>query len=340
MAPTRRDAGRLADGTPVEEIAISAPGLSARVLTFGATLASLVLDTPSGPREVLLGFDRLEDWVAHGAYFGCIAGRCANRIAGGRFELDGRAYELPRNDGGRHHLHGGTLGFGRRVWRVADADGRSATLALTSPDGEEGYPGTVEATCRYTVDESRRLVIELTATTDAPTLVNLAGHGYFALDDGPDVLDHRLTIAAEAHTPADAELIPTGEIRPVAGTRFDFRTERPVRNGPGEAHAGYDDNFVLATAPSAEPRFAARLRSARSGVALDLHTTEPGLQVYDGGFLPVAPPLRGGRPGVRHGGICLEPQRFPDAVHYAGFPGSVLRPGEVYRQRTEYRFTV
>lgn len=337
---TIREAGRLPDGTLVDEVSLDAPGLTARVLTYGATLADLILETPAGPRSVVLGFDRLEDWAAQDAYLGCIAGRCANRIAGGLFELDGREYILARNDGGRHHLHGGTRGFNKRVWTIEALDERAVVLALTSPDGEEGYPGAVEARCRYSIEDERTLAIELSATTDASTLVNMAAHSYFAFDDNPDILRHMLNIAADHHTVADAELIPTGEIRPVAGGRFDFRTARPVRNAPGEAHVGYDDNFVLAPAPRAEPVFAARLESPVTGIAMDLWTTEPGLQVYDGGFMPVPQPLRGGRPGVRYGGICLEPQRFPDAIHHPGFAGSVLRPGETYRQRTEYRFSV
>lgn len=335
---TTQPTGVFADGGEVEAVDIAGDGLSARIVSFGASLADLVVETAAGPRHVLLGFDRVEDLVAQRAYMGCIAGRCANRIRDGRFSLDGRAYRLSTNDG-PHHLHGGAVGFGRRRWTVEAADGRSVTLAIVSPDGEEGYPGRVEARCRYAIEAGRRLVIELTATTDAPTLVNLAAHGYFALDDESTVLGHTLEVAADRYTPAGADVVPTGVIEPVAGTRFDFRAARPIRNAPGEDHQPYDTNFVIADAPAPGPRFVARVASPVSGVAMEVHTTEPGLQVYDGGFLPVPQPLGRGRPAVRFGGLCLEPQRFPDAINNPGFAGAVLRPGAVYRQVTEYRFS-
>ncbi|BBE73295.1 aldose epimerase family protein [Oharaeibacter diazotrophicus] len=328
--------GVVHDGREIETVALAGGGLSATVLTLGATLADLVVETAQGPRRLLLGFDRVERFVTQAAYLGAIAGRCANRIRAGRCTIDGRAVALSINDG-PNHLHGGTIGFGKRVWRIADATADAVELSLVSPDGEEGYPGRVEARCRYTLGGDGTLTIALAATTDAPTLVNLAAHGYFALDDGPTVLDHRLVVAADRYTPAGDDLLPTGEILPVAGTRFDFRAERAVRNGPDGAHVPYDTNLVLADAPSATPRFAARLSSPASGVALELSTTEPGLQVYDGGFLPVPEPLAGGRPGVRFGGICLEPQRFPDAVNHPNFAGALLRPGETCRQTTVYR---
>ncbi len=330
--------GVFVDGREMEAVTIHGGGLTARVVTFGASLARLTVATPAGPREVLLGFDRDEDLVAQRAYINCIAGRCANRIRDGRFTLDGTAYQLATDDG-PHHLHGGMVGFGRRLWTVESADDRSVTLAIVSEDGEEGYPGRVEARSRYAVSDDRRLTIELTAITDAPTLVNLAAHGYFALDDEPTVLGHRMRIAADRYTPAGPDVVPTGEIAPVEGTVFDFRAERVIRNAADDdGHQPYDTNFVLADAPSAKPRFAARVTSPVTGLALEVWTTEPGLQVYDGGFLPVPQPLRGGRPGLRFGGLCLEPQRFPDAINHPHFAGAVLRPGETYAQTTEYRF--
>lgn len=332
-----RATGVTAGGREIEAVDIAGPGLRARVLTLGATLDDLVVETPAGPRPVLLGFERVEDVVAQTAHMGSIAGRCANRIRHGRFDLDGRSHALTPNDGG-HHLHGGAVGFGKRVWSIAQASDDAVTLDLVSPDGEEGYPGRVTARCRYQVAGERRLAITLTATTDAPTLVNLAPHGYFVLDDGPTVLDHRLQVFAERYTPVDGGLIPTGEILPVAGTRFDFRGERALRNGPDGAHVSYDTNFAVGEAPLAAPRPVARVVGPQSGLALTVLSTEPGLQVYDGGFLPVPQRLRGGRPGVRFGGLCLEPQRFPDAINHPGFPGAVLRPGETYRHVTEYVF--
>lgn len=331
--------GRMDDGSVVEAITIAADGIEAKILTFGATLADLVVATPDGPRSVILGFDALDGYLAHGGYFGAIAGRCANRIAGGRFSLDGQEYQLDLNEAGRTHLHGGSDGFFRRNWTIVDNNESSVLLGLTSPDGDQGYPGKVIVTCRYSVDAGR-LSIALGARTDAPTLVNLAAHAYFNLDGSGSILDHRLKIAAEAYTPVDAASIPTGEVLAVDGSDFDFRDLRAIRNGSDGDHRPYDHNFVLAMQAAPEPWHAARLEGPRSGIRLDLWTTEPGLQFYDGAFLPVAPPLRGGIAPLRHGALCLEPQRFPDAIHHPHFPSAVLRPDEVYSQVTEYRFSM
>lgn len=331
--------GTMPDGSTVEAITIAANGIEAKVLTVGATLADLIVSTPTGPRSIVLGFNDLDAYLAHGGYFGAIAGRCANRIAGGRFLLDGQEYQLDLNEGGRTHLHGGANGFFRRNWTVIDASETSVLLGLTSPDGDQGYPGKVAITCRYSVDAGQ-LRIALGASTDAPTMVNLATHAYFNLDGTGSILDHRLKIAAEAYTPVDTQSIPTGEVLAVDATRFDFREMRPVRNAPDGEHRPYDHNFVLAMQPAPEPWHAARLEGPHSGIRLDLWTTEPGLQFYDGVHLPVAQPLRGGIEPVRHGALCLEPQRFPDAIHHPHFPSAVLRPGEVYSQVTEYRFSM
>lgn len=327
--------GRLDDGRPVDVITLSAGPLTARVLSYGAILADLVLATAERERSLVLGYDGLDAYVAQDAYLGAVAGRCANRIRDGRFELDGAVRRLARNDGGRHHLHGGDTGFDKRLWTIAEAAPDAVTLTRVSPDGEEGYPGTIEVRCRYALDPSG-LTITLSATTDAPTLVNLATHAYFALDDDPTILDHHLEVPADRWTPVDGDLIPTGELAPVAGTPFDFRRLRPIRD-PGRSEPFlYDHNLVLSDAPAAAPRQVARLLSPKSGVSLAIASTEPGLQVYTGNFLPPKAPLRGGRPMVRHGGICLEPQRFPDAIHHPRFAGAVLRPGETYRQVTRY----
>lgn len=326
--------GTLSDGGRADEILLSGGGLEVRVLTYGATIRDLLVTTAGGPRSVVLGMDSLGGYAAQTAYFGCVAGRCANRIAGGRFELGGRQYQLDLNEAGRTHLHGGSLGFSRRLWTVEDASAEAVTLSLVSPDGEMGYPGTVRATCRYAIAGDGRLSITLEAETDAPTLVNLATHSYFTLDDEPTILDHLLEIPADHYTPVDGLAIPTGEIAPVGGTRFDFRRARPVAR-PSESLI--DHNLALYDAPSPELRPMARLASERTGLSLAIHSTEPGLQVYDGQFLTPDLALSHGRRAVRHAGICLEPQRFPDAIHHPAFPGSVLVPGERYRQVTEYR---
>lgn len=328
--------GHLAGGQTVHAIDIGGPALNARILTYGATLADLAIPTGQGPHSVVLGFDRLEDYLAQTAYVGAIAGRCANRIAGGRFTLDGVDHQLSLNENSRTHLHGGVEGFSRKLWSIADAGPSSVTLTLVSPHDEEGYPGEMRTICRYSI-EGQTLTLELIAETDRPTLVNLASHAYFNLDGSDTILDHRLTIPASAYTPVDGDLIPSGEIVPVAGTDFDFTTPRPIRSG--NPHTGYDHNFVLSMSPATTPRPAARLEGPQSGIEMEIWTTEPGLQFYDGNFLPLPQPLRGGRQSQRFGGLCLEPQRFPDAIHHPHFAGSVLRPGEIYRQVTQYVFS-
>jgi len=322
----------------LEAIRIGAGGLSTGVIPFGATLAGLTVPGRDGPVNVVLGFRDIRSYRTHGAFFGAIVGRCANRIAGGRARIGGRNFQLDLNENGRTHLHGGSAGFFARDWTVERRTPDSILLSLVSPDGDQGYPGEVRASCRYRV-EPRRLVVELEARTDRETLVNLAAHPYFNLDGGGSVLGHRLRIAADAFTPVDADNIPTGEIRAVSGSRLDFRELRPIRR-EGEPCEGHDHNFMLAERPRTAPAFAARLEAASSGIAMEMWTTEPGLQFYDGGGLPVREELRGGVRSLRFGGLCLEPQRFPDAVNHPHFPGAVLKPGECYRQVTEYRFPV
>ncbi len=326
--------GRLAGGQEVLEISLFGGGLAVDVLSYGAVLRDIRLATADGSRSVVLGYSRLADYVAHSPYFGALVGRCANRIAGGRFELDGRTITLDRNEAGRTHLHGGSGGFSSRVWDVVDIEPDAVTLALVSADGDQGYPGTVAVRCRYAVIGAGRLAIELSATTDAPTIVNLAAHSYFDLDRADSILDHRLLLPADAVTQVDAALIPTGVIAPVHGTPLDFRASRPIRSAGG----ALDLNYVLAMAPVASPRLVARLEGPRSGLALEVHSTEPGLQVYDGNAMNGPVPLADGRSVRQNGGVCLEPQRFPDAVHHPHFPSVVLRPGETYRQRSEYHF--
>ena len=313
--------------------------LSASVLAYGATLADLVVPTRFGRTSVVLGFDSLESYQRHGAFFGAIVGRCANRIAGGKVTLGGKDYQLDLNEKGQTHLHGGAGGFFALVWQVERHDEASVLLSLVSPDGDQGYPGEVRATCKYTLGPDR-LAIELQAETDHETLVNMAAHPYFNLNGGGTALDHRLMIPAQAYTPVDDASIPTGEIRPVADTGFDFRTLRPIRNEVNGLHGGYDHNFVLAMTPLDKPRLAARLEGEKLGAAMEVWSTEPGLQLYDGRSLPVDEPLRGDVAPERFGAVCLEPQRFPDAIHHPGFAGAVLRPGEVYSQVTEFRFSL
>jgi aldose 1-epimerase len=283
----------------------------------------------------VLGFRSCDEYLKHRLYMGCVVGRFANRIAEGRFSLDGTAYQLTRNENGINHLHGGVDGFSRRVWSIDAVNERAVDLVLVSPDGEEGYPGTVTARCRYSIEDGRTLRIALSAVTDAPTIVNLATHSYFNLDGADNILRHRLQIDADTYLPADSAGIPTGELRPVDGTPFDFRAMRDVRP-PDAPPQRYDNTYVLA--PSAGGiRRAARLESPAT--AMEIWSTEPGIQFFDGGTMRPVP----GRDGVMYraySGLCLEPQRFPDSPNQHGFTDCTLRPGETYRQTTEYRFEV
>lgn len=333
----RETAFTIADGTPVELITLSAGGYQTKILALGASIVDLIVPVAGRPRSVVLGLAGLAGYVEQGRHMGAVAGRCANRIADGRFTLDGKSHQLPLNERGATHLHGGHMGFGRRVWTVEAATDTRVELSIVSPDGEEGYPGTVRARCIYALDAAGTLKITLSATTDAPTLVNLATHSYFNLAGSPTILDHMLTIPAEHVTPVDARLIPTGELAPVAGTGFDFRA--PARIGEQRARTpnGFDHNFAVAMAASAEPKRVARLASPSNDLAMEIWSTEPGVQFYDGQYLPDGEAFRGRR-SAKHAGCCLEPQRFPDGINHPGFPNTVLRPGEIYHQMTEYLF--
>ncbi|MDY0882742.1 aldose epimerase family protein [Dongia soli] len=329
-----RKFGTLPDGTRIQEIDIQADGISASIISWGAVIQKLVLD---GSHSVVLGFNCLEHYLAHSPYFGALVGRCANRIAHGRFDLDGVTYQLSLNEGGRTHLHGGLQGFAHQAWQIDEMATDMVSLRLRSPDGAEGYPGQVEVTCRYQLAD-RRLVITLEGRTDRPTILNLAGHSYFNLEGTGDTLGHLLEIPASYYTPADERLIPTGEIATVENTPLDFRKERPVLHSTASGRFAYDHNFVIGRAPSAEPRLAARLTGPATGICLEVWSTEPGLQFYDAGKLNVPVPGLNGEIYGPNAGLCLEAQRFPDAINQPNFGNVILRPGETYRQVTEYRF--
>lgn len=343
---TRTLFGTLADGTPIHEVVLrSAAGAEARIIEWGAVLRDLVVPHAGSRQRVVLGFPRLEDYPDHSPHAGAIAGRYANRIAGGRFTLDGKAYQMPLNQAGRHTLHGGPDGFSKRPWTFVHHDDTSATLALVSPDGDAGLPGTVNVFCRYSL-VGLTLRIELGAATDAPTVINLAHHSYFKLDDGADILDHELELRANLLTPVDDDLIPDGSLVPVAGTPYDFRKLRPIRlAGPDGTLFRYDINFMLrrdrsepSVAAGLEIAHAATLRSPRSGLAMQVWTTEPALQVYDGAKVETAVPGLDGKPYGANAGLALEPQHVPDSPNLPHFPSTVLRPGELYRQVSEFRF--
>ena len=323
-------------GETVHRIRISGDGLDARVMTWGAVVQDLRLDGHAPP--LVLGFADFSDYPAHSPYFGAIAGRTANRIAEGRFTLDGRDFQLDRNFLGRHNLHGGAKGFGKRVWTFADHGADFVTLELTSADGDMGYPGRLTARCTYRL-AGGALSVTLEAEAEAPTLCNLAQHSYFNLDDGGagTILHHRLRIAADSFLPVDDGMIPTGEIRPVAGTDHDFRAARPIAREAAGIQVLYDHNFCLSPARTAL-RPVASVCAARSGLRMDVATTEPGMQFYAGHKLS---PGVAGLDGIRYApwsGLCLEAQVWPDAPNHPGFPSMELRPGDTCRQQTDYRF--
>lgn len=336
------------DREPIHEATIgSRAGMQAQIITWGAVVRDLRARLPGGKQQrFVLGLNTLEDYLQHSPHFGCVVGRFANRIAHGRFVLNGETSQLPLNDNGRHSLHGGGAGFGRRVWHLAACDDTSATLTLVSPDGDNGYPGMVTVTCTYRMLEPATLRMELTATCDLPTPLNLSQHSYFNLDSSPDILDHTLQVAADFYTPTDGDDIPTGEIRSVQGTPNDFRQPRAVRrlDNAGQ-RIRYDLNFALRRAEQQVAGVggqsiarAATLASSKNGVALEVWTTEPGLQLYDGYKLKLPAPGLDGSHYRANAGLCLEAQRFPDSPNHPHFPDAVLRPGTIYRQLTEFRF--
>ncbi len=328
--------GEIGEAAVVEVAIASKAGASAKILNWGAVLRDLVVPSAHGPQRVTLGLNSIEDYLAYSPSFGAVPGRFANRIANGRFGLDGTVYEVERKAGEKHTLHGGSNGFGRKIWKLGSHDSGSVTLVHESPDGEAGFPGALTATCVYRLLEPAILRVELSARCDRPTIVNLTQHAYFNLDGSSDVRDHELTLVGDFYTPTDAELIPTGEIRSVAGTPFDFRQARPIRNAAGQ---DYDTNFVASHMPD-ETGLApiAKLRSPRNGLTLELHSTEPGVQVYDAAKLACpAPGLDGAHYGP-YAGLCLEPQAFPDSPNRRHFSPCVLRPESEYRHVSEFRF--
>lgn len=349
----RAPAGTLADGTAIEAITLTAAnGAAARILSYGATLQSLIAPDRDGRlADVLLGYDDLAGYVDHPNYFGVTVGRYANRIAGGSFVLDGTRHQIPRNDG-PNVLHGGDRGFDRVAWQVVSvADGASATVVLAhrSPDGDAGFPGELDATVTYSLDCDGALTIAFEARTSKPTVVNMTNHAIFNLagEGAPmGATGHSLTVAAGAYTPVDATLIPTGERRAVAGGAFDFRTPRVIADGIRDGRdeqirhgRGYDHNFVLDKGLTAEPGFAARLEDPQSGRMLDVFTTEPGLQVYTGNFLDGTYLGKEGHLYRMGDGIALEPQKFPDSPNRSDFLSARVDPDTPYRHVMVYRLS-
>ena len=350
----RAPAGTLPDGTVIEAVTLTgANRVSARIISFGATLQSLTAPDRKGElADVLLGFDDAADYAALPSYFGVTVGRYANRIDAGRFALDGKSYQVSVNDKG-NSLHGGQMGFDKRQWRIVSVTQglqASVTLALTSADGDQGYPGRVEAQVTYSLDDAGALTIRFDATTDQPTVINMTNHAIFNLagEGAPGgALGHRLTIPAAVITPVNARLIPTGELKPVAGTAFDFRTPRTLDEGirdgrdPQIVYArGYDHNFALDKGLTRSPELAARLEDPVSGRVLEVLTTDPGVQLYTGNFLDGTVIGKSGHLYRMGDGIALEPQKFPDAPNKPQFASARVDPGTPYRHVMIYRLSV
>jgi aldose 1-epimerase len=343
--------GKTASGEAVEIFTLTRTGAPAIAVTnLGGHIVSILAPGRDGKvADVTLGYAGFAGYLADTSYFGSLVGRYANRIAKGRFTLDGKTYTLATNNG-PNALHGGPTGFQKRVWAarvVSGPEGDALELTYVSRDGEEGYPGTLTAKVVYSLRADGGLAIDYTATTDAPTVVNLTNHAYFNLagEGEGTVLGHEMQIEADAYTPVDATLIPAGEKRPVEGTPFDFR--KPVAIGARidavdeqlKAGGGYDHNYVL-RGRAGDMRLAARVVEPKSGRALEVLTTEPGIQFYSGNFLDGKVTGKSGKPYLKRGGFCLEAQHFPDSPNRPEWPSVVLRPGQTYRQTTVYRLTV
>ncbi len=345
--------GTMPDGRPVDVVTLTnAHGVEVSFIALGGIITSIRVPDRRGVfADVTLGYDTLADYLLNPPFFGALIGRYANRIAGGRFTLDGREYHLPRNDG-PNTLHAGPHGFHAVLWGVRPFERPGevgAALEYTSPAGEAGFPGELQTLVHYTLTDRDELVVDYHATTTEATPVNLTQHAYFNLAGaGPgSILGHELELAAEAFTPVDATLIPTGEIRPVAGTPFDFR--RPVAIGARidasdeqlRLGSGYDHNFVLPARPAPGPELAARVRDPESGRTLQVLTTEPGIQFYSGNHLGKGGPAgKHGHAYARRSGLALETQHFPDSPNHPDFPSTIVRPGEEFVSRTVFRFGV
>ena len=316
-------------------------GLVVSLTNYGGIVTSIRFPDRNGIfGNVVLGYERLEKYIEDEHYIGCLVGRYANRIASGRFQIDGKKYQLFCNDG-NNHLHGGRDGFNRKVWEsepVREARGAGVKLYLTSPDGEEGYPGTIDVQVLYLLTPDNGLIVDYSAATDTKTLINLTQHSYFNLMGKGTIHNHTIRINAQGYTPIDSSLIPTGSLKTVEGTSFDLRKEKRIDHAFAEmapsdqVNGGFDHNFVLDKDNVKKP--AATLYHPGSGRVLDLYTTEPGLQFYTGNNLGGTGPFK------RHGALCLEPQHFPDSPNKRAFPSVILEPGHVYHQETRYQFAV
>ena len=331
------------DGEDVFEVTLASPTAEARILTWGAVVRDLhVTDRSGSKRRVVLGLGNLDDYVSHSPYFGALAGRCGNRIAGSSFALDGETYALAHKQG-QVHLHGGPEGFGRKVWMIDAVSDASVTLILHSPDGDQGYPGALDALCRYTLDGNTLRVEHEARMSPGETKaspVNMLHHSYFNLDGGGTVTDHTLQMPATFYHPVDEAAVPTGEIRHIAGSPYDFREARAIGDVP------LDAGVVLERTDHAQHQiagnalaYAGRLVSSSGDLAMEQWTSEPGVQIYNAHKLAMTVPGLDGVPYPAFAGICLEAQRFPNSVNVPHFSDTILRPGELYSHACEFRFS-
>jgi aldose 1-epimerase len=344
-AVTKASFGKMPDGTPVDIYTLKSDALEVRITTFGARVVSILAPDRNGKTaDVVLGHPDLQGYLADkGTYFGAIVGRYGNRIAKGKFTIDGKSYQVPTNNNG-NALHGGTVGFDHKVWTAKEVP-EGIELTLVSKDGDQGFPGTLTSHVTYTLHHNA-LRIDYAATTDKPTVVNLTNHAYFNLggETSGTILDNVLTLHADKYTPVDAGLIPTGELAPVAGTPFDFRKPTPIgarihdNNPQLKIAGGYDHNFVLIGANGAT-KTAAVVFDPKSGRILTVTTTEPGVQFYSGNFLDGSIKGPGGVAYVKNAALCLETQHFPDSPNHPAFPSTLLKPGETLHSTTTFTFT-
>jgi len=333
----------IVEGKPAHVFTLrNSHGVTARISDYGATLLSFCVPSAGGEMvELTLGYDTLEEYLKGAAYFGCTVGRFANRIAGGSFILDGKTYKLFCNEKGITHLHGGKKGFDKVIWHAEPAEGHGKhqiKFSYKSRDGEEGYPGNLSVSVVYTLDDKNELIFDYTAQTDKPTPINLTNHAYWNLRGAGNgtILDHELIIYADKYLPVDKTLIPTGEIKVVAGTPLDFTRAHVVGERIAQVLGGYDHCYVLRRS-SNNPEKAAELRDPESGRKMIVKTTEPGIQFYSGNFL-AGEKGAGGKVFEKHGGLCMETQHFPDSVHHSNFPSVILHPGKIYRHTTVHEF--
>ncbi len=337
--------GALPDGTKVDLYTLkNSSGIECKIMTYGGIITEVDIPDRSGKAvDIVLGYESLQRYLERSPYFGAIVGRVANRIAKGRFTMDGHTYTLATNNG-PNHLHGGLRGFDKVVWHaepITRDDSVSLRLTYTSADGEEGYPGTLKVVVIYTLTDKNELRMDYEATTDKPTPVNLTNHSYWNLTGEGDVLDNVVTIAADHYTPVDSGLIPTGEIKSVKGTPMDFTSPASIGSRFDQLTSkppGYDHNFVL-NSGGKELAFAARVQDPKSGRVLEVWTDQPGIQFYTGNFLDGSLKGKDGKSYGRHAAFCLETQQFPDYVNHPSFPQSILRPGQTYHQSTVYKFS-